>query len=234
MSAISNASANNALEEKGGKDENLLRLEEGLKQCAISLRAKPAGEMKRRSSSSIEDGVHDFNDYGRDSGSECGDSVLDAFAKGGHGYDTETEVAIPRKISSRDRFANKVLGRLNSRRAATAGLVFSRGHFLGDVSKMVARLLSSECQGDSVRDEDSSLNYGFGDTGEGNSMNDATDVSEMIIHESESDRLVVHSSTIAAGKDGCSVIVFPKSSLIPFLDEYPGLLLSLLGTQVVV
>jgi hypothetical protein len=39
---------------------------------------------------------------------------------------------------------------------------------------------------------------------------------------------------LTAGKDGCVVLVFPKASLIPFLDEFPGLLLSLLGTQVVV
>jgi hypothetical protein len=112
--------------------------------------------------------------------------------------------------------------------------VFSRGHFLGDVSKMVARLLSSEYQADMERDEDSSFAaYGFGDTSERNPDKDRMNV-HGTIHEAESDRLVVHSTTIAAGKDGCSVIVFPKSSLIPFLDEYPGLLLCLLGTQVVV
>jgi hypothetical protein len=43
-----------------------------------------------------------------------------------------------------------------------------------------------------------------------------------------------HTSTLIAGKEGCVVLVFEKASLIPFLDEYPGLLLSLLGTQVVV
>jgi CRP-like cAMP-binding protein len=56
----------------------------------------------------------------------------------------------------------------------------------------------------------------------------------MVIHEVDDDSHVVHSSTLTAGKDGCVVLVFPKSTLIPFLDDYPGLLLSLLGTQVVV
>jgi CRP-like cAMP-binding protein len=56
----------------------------------------------------------------------------------------------------------------------------------------------------------------------------------MVIHEQEGDSHIVHTSTLTAGKDGCVVLVFPKQSLIPFLDEYPGLLLSLLGTQVVV
>ena len=69
-----------------------------------------------------------------------------------------------RRRSSRDRFANKVLGRLYESRAFTAGLVFSRGHFLGDVSKMVAGLLAKK---DASADE-SSAQYGFG--GEGLSL----------------------------------------------------------------
>jgi hypothetical protein len=43
-----------------------------------------------------------------------------------------------------------------------------------------------------------------------------------------------HSSTLIAGKDGCVAFVFTKSNLIGFLDEYPGFLLSLLGTHAVV
>jgi len=58
-------------------------------------------------------------------------------------------------------------------------------------------------------------------------------VAEMVIHE-QGNHNIMHSSTLTAGKDGCVVLVFPKSSFGPFLDEYPGLLLSLLGTQVVV
>ena len=50
----------------------------------------------------------------------------------------------------------------------------------------------------------------------------------------DDDDLVVHNSTLTAGKDGCVVLVFPKSSLISFLDEHQGILLFLLGTQVVV
>ena len=53
----------------------------------------------------------------------------------------------------------------------------------------------------------------------------------MVIHEQEGDQHIVHSSTLAAGKDGCVVLVLSNSNLIPFLDEYPGLLLSL-GTYV--
>jgi len=139
-----------------------------------------------------------------------------------------------RRRSSRDRFANKVLGRLYSRRAFTAGLVFSRGHFLGDVSKMVAGNLSSEF--DKNEDDDFEGEYGFGEVNRERRVRraDSTHGIDSVIHEREGDEQVVHSSTLAAGKEGCLVLYFPKASLIPFLDEYPGLLLSLLGTQVVV
>jgi len=143
-----------------------------------------------------------------------------------------------RRRSSRDRFANKVLGRLYESRAFTAGLVFSRGHFLGDVSKMVAGLLAKK---DTTLD-DNSAHYGFGGEGaqygfggEGSSQDGLVSTSSlpMVINGGEEEH-VYHSSTLAAGKDGCVVLVFPKSNLIPFMDEHPGLLLSLLGTQVVV
>jgi len=142
--------------------------------------------------------------------------------------------SVIRRRSSRARYANKVLGRLYSRRAFTGGLVFSRGHFLGDVSKMVAGLLSSDALTD--LNEDYGANYGFGDKpGDASSPDRLTEsIAELIIHEQEGLHHIMHSSTLTAGKDGCVVLVFPKSSLIPFLDEYPGLLLSLLGTQVVV
>jgi hypothetical protein len=178
-----------------------------------------ARQVKRRSSgSSLDDVLSDLNDFAvrDDSGSEQGERIIEDRKK------------------VKERLASKVLGRLNNRRANTAGLVFSRGTFLGDVSKMVARLLSYDYDGDKLaRDEDSSFAYGFGDMSEPSVDRTGRSAHETI-HEAESDRLVVHNSTLAAGKDGCSVIVFPKSSLIPFLDEYPGLLLSLLGTQVVV
>lgn len=141
--------------------------------------------------------------------------------------------SMPRRRSSRARFANKVLGRLYSRRAFTGGLIFSRGHFLGDVSKMVAGLLSSSS--DQKGQDSSSPAYGFGDKAEGAKEPVYTDnLTDMVIHEQEGGGQIVHSSTLTAGNDGCVVLVFPKESLIPFLDEYPGLLLSLLGTQVVV
>jgi CRP-like cAMP-binding protein len=132
-----------------------------------------------------------------------------------------------RRRSSRARQANKVLGRLYNRRAFTEGLVFSRGHFLGDVSKMVAGLLSSDLATD-VQYEGPS--FGFGDHVEGSD----DPITQLTIQEEEGTEQVTHSSTLTAGKDGCVVLVFPKSSIIPFLDQYPGLLLSLLGTQVVV
>ena len=136
-----------------------------------------------------------------------------------------------RRRSSRERFANKQLERLYNRRAFTSGLVFSRGHFLGDISKMVAGLLSSAYGGNDshLNGDDESAQYGFGEKPEGDCQ---PPIREMIIHEHQGDQLIAHSSTLAAGKDGCVVLVFPKTSLIPLFDEYPGLLLSLLGTQV--
>lgn len=144
-----------------------------------------------------------------------------------------------RRRSSKARFANKVLGRLYSRRAFTHGLMFSRGHFLGDVSKMVAGVLSSDVS--SELNDESSPSYGFGEMSESGehgrrnsqSKEISLNVAEMVIHE-QGNHNIMHSSTLTAGKDGCVVLVFPKSSFGPFLDEYPGLLLSLLGTQVVV
>lgn len=129
-----------------------------------------------------------------------------------------------------DRVANKVLGRLYSRKRITSNLVFSRGHFLGDVSKMVAGLLTGGPKSDDLSGDDESFKYGYGDTPKITDSHDAV----ATIHEREGDEHIVHNSTLVAGKDGCVVLIFPKSKICPFLDEYPGLLLSLLGTQVVV
>jgi hypothetical protein len=141
--------------------------------------------------------------------------------------DRSRRTSVIRRRSSRARFANKVLVRLYNRRAFTGGLVFSRGHFLGDVSKMVAGLVATT----ELDEDESAPAYGFGDRDGSDRYENVTD---MIIHEKASDHHVMHSSTLTAGKDGCIVLVFPKISLTPFLDEFPGLLLSLLGTQVVI
>lgn len=141
---------------------------------------------------------------------------------------------VGRRRSSRDRNVNRQLHRLYKGRAFTAGLVFSKGHFLGDISKMVAGLLGSTYQGndDAFEADDNSGKYGFGEKNEGTNPFGGI-IGDYTIHEQEGDQNIVHSTTLAAGKDGCIVLVFPKPSLIMFLDEYPGLLLSLLGTQVV-
>lgn len=95
----------------------------------------------------------------------------------------------------RGRFANKVLMRLYSRRAYTSGIIFSRGSFLCDVSKIVS-----------------------GSVIAGNGGH---------VHTEH------HSSTTIAGEGGCDVIAIPKERLLSFLDENPGVLLSLLGTQAI-
>ena len=109
----------------------------------------------------------------------------------------------------RDKFANKVLARLYSRRAYTEHLIFSRGNFLSDTSRMVSGDLANI--GSPL---DTSSRSSFNASG-------GTD------HH-------CHTSNLIAGPRGCVVMVFPRSTLVPFLDSNPGVLLCLLGTQVVV
>jgi hypothetical protein len=140
-----------------------------------------------------------------------------------------TDFESGRRPSSKDRFANKVLGRLYNRRAFASGLVFSRGHFLGDIEKMVEGLLSStegEDFGRRAYDELEQFDL--------NENSDTLSLDTTTLYELDGSQHTAHTSTLAAGKDGCVVLILPKTSLIPFLDAHPGLLLSLLGTQVVV
>ena len=120
-----------------------------------------------------------------------------------------------------------------NRRAFASGLVFSRGHFLGDIEKMVEGLLSpghndlSETEM-RVDNYDELEQFGLGNN------DDALSLDTMTIHELEGGQHTAHNSTLAAGKDGCVVLTLPKLGLLPFLNDNPGFLLSLLGTQVVV
>lgn len=174
------------------------------------------------------DGSHEFESVDTEN-----ESHLDyAFGDEGEAGARSNRSSVIRRRSSHARKTNKVLGRLYNRRAFTSGLVFSRGHFLGDVSKMVAGLLASDL-GTEANNEDFPQ-YGFGDQVEGAEGNGKETITEQTIHEDEDNMHIIHTSTLTAGSDGCVALVFPKSSLIPFLDQYPGLLLSLLGTQVVV
>jgi hypothetical protein len=198
------------------------KLSRNLQKRADLLRGEPETSDASVASSADASGSEDSDHFQMD----CGDDM-----SAGSG---NKRSSLLRRRSSRARFANKVLGRLYSRRAFTGGLIFSRGHFLGDVSKMVAGLLSSEVAEPDAPSDDPFPVYGFGDKTEGSPDFLHENLTDMIIHEQEADSQILHSSTLTAGKEGCVVLVFPKASLIPFLDEYPGLLLSLLGTQVVV
>ena len=188
------------------------------RQCQGSTHSKPPA------------GIHGSSGHQRDDTfTQCEHALaeleMDAEAK-------ERRPSLTKRRSSRARFANKVLGRLYSRRAYSDGLVFGSGHFLGDVSKMVAGLVSSDAEslvgrgGDGDDCSSSVPAYGFGEN--------RSESKDITIYEHGVEEHLLHSSTLAAGKEGCVVLVFPRLSLIPFLDEYPGLLLSLLGTQVVV
>ena len=100
---------------------------------------------------------------------------------------------------------------------------------MGDIEKMVEGLLSSANEGEISAENNNGLtqSFGFGE------LDDALSLDTMTLHDTFGHHSV-HSSTLAAGKDGCVVMVLQKASLLPFLDAHPGLLLSLLGTQVVV
>jgi len=116
-----------------------------------------------------------------------------------------------RRGSVIDRLANKQLVTLYSRGSNSSDLVFSRGHFLGDVTIMMTGFL--------LHRVDSSVNV-YGDDGPE-------------LKEDEKSKLI-HDSTLVAGVDGCIVLEFSKSKLIPFFDDHPGLLLSFMGTHVVI
>jgi len=135
---------------------------------------------------------------------------------------------------SKRRFANKVLGRMYNRRAFAAGLVFSRGHFLGDIEKMVEGLLSPYLSTAAETDLTGIDNYD--DLGQSCFWESEVALSSetMTIQECEGEQSTTHTSTLAAGKDGCVVLTLPKLGLHLFLMDNPGFLLSLLGMQVVV
>jgi hypothetical protein len=97
-----------------------------------------------------------------------------------------------------------------SRRIVNGMEVLSRGHFLANVAEMIVK---------DVR-PDSGWGGGTRETpdGEGGSC-------------AGTGR---HSSTLRAGGNGAVVVRFGKGEFINFLDKHPGVLLSLLGTEIVV
>lgn len=116
-----------------------------------------------------------------------------------------------RRGSLTDRLANKQLVNMYSRGSNSSGLVFSRGHFLGDVTKMMAGFLLHRI--------DPNTNV-YTDGGGPQ-------------HSEERKSSLIHDSTLVAGSDGCIVLEFSKYKLIPFFDDHPGLLLGFMGTHVV-
>lgn len=217
--------------------EEYNRLSRGLQKWAERHESQGSGpgHARRRGSASTdaspELSLHDFCDstvvqeekqkQKQKRLAERKDSDLTNMSESSHRRQSDTKI----------RFANKVLGRLYNRRGIGGDLKFSKGHFLGDIEKMVHGLLSSDNDADPSRgDNNDELPplHGFGEN------DDALSQETMTIHELEDGQQACHSSTLAAGKDGCVVLILPKASLQPFLDEHPGWLLSLLGRQVMV
>jgi len=224
--------------------EEYQRLSRGLQKWAERNESQKADPDKRRRGSSSTDNspeisLHDFCDATIATTNDEKDKkhVGVTFSSSEISSETQNEfgssmtsVDNPQR-PSKNRFANKVLGRLYNRRAFAQGLVFSRGHFLGDIEKMVEGLLApTRNEADPNRDnyDEFDQQFGYGDN------EDALSFDTMTIHELEGGQHTAHNSTLAAGKDGCIVLILPKLSLIPFLDAHPGLLLSLLGTQAIV
>jgi hypothetical protein len=122
----------------------------------------------------------------------------------------------------RDRFANKILRKLYSRHAYTENLVFSRGNFLCDVTRMVSGDLAKNAYEDTVSTTTTTdhvtARRARSRSSTGSSMGD---------HH-------CHTSNLIAGPQGCVVMTFPRAALVSFLENNPGILLCLLGTQAVV
>lgn len=211
------------------------RLRKGLEKWAE--RQEQGADIQRRRGSSCSDHSPDVSLHDLCNASEVPDEGKIETRRESSGVSESNTPLAPADDSqrqlSKNRFANKVLGRLYNRRAFATGLVFSRGHFLGDIEKMVEGLLSSSNSytenDETYRYSDTLEQFGFGKDGDSMSL-DAMTIQEMEMGHNTP----AHSSTLAAGKDGCVVLILPKASLIPFLDAHPGLLLSLMGTQVLV
>jgi len=147
-------------------------------------------------------------------------------------YDIDLSPRDQRLKDSRDRFANIVLGRLYSRRSWTAGLTFSRGHFLCDTSRMLSGSFA-DSEGEAVLNSWNEFNSGKALFRHSRSWIEGATSDEPLRH-SPSTVHNAHSTNLIAGSDGCTVLVFPRKFLISFLDQQPGLLLSFLGTQAIV
>ena len=148
-------------------NQDYIKLSEGLQKRAVrlgatctlplSINAHERNIVERRPSGSDRSAFSD-------STSSTDEGDLDSVS-----FKDNTTVS-ERRRSSIDRFANKQLVRLYNRRSFTAGLIFSQGHFLGDISKMMAGLLSSSGYpsyfDDDTWEEQSGI-YGFGESNEG-------------------------------------------------------------------
>ena len=98
-----------------------------------------------------------------------------------------------------------IVGRQFNRRVVSNKEILRRGHFLSNVAEMILQ------PGDGTR------KWSVGE--------------ELVNCGSGTGR---HCSTLRAGSDGCIVVRFSKDSFIAFLDCHPGVLLSLLGTEIIV
>ena len=122
------------------------------------------------------------------------------------------QMPIARRKSTKQRLTNKIFSRLYIREELFDDFLFSRGNFLGDVSRIVGDLANAASLIRSTRRLDN--------------MNSS-------VHgKKQADER--YRSTLVAGPDGCVAVSISKANLRKYLDNNPGLLLCLLGTEVVV
>jgi hypothetical protein len=190
------------------KNVDLVKLTAGLQERVDQLGGRRYSDSTTTEKSECSDSSYTFASLFRNDSSqwECEGSV----AIGGRRRSCR-RASRSRRGSVIDRLANKQLVNLYSRGSNSSDLVFSRGHFLGDVTKMMAGFL--------LHGVDPTVNV-YDDGGP-----------ELNVDEKSK---LIHDSTLVAGVDGCIVLEFSKSKLIPFFDDHPGLLLSFMGTHVVI
>jgi len=138
-------------------------------------------------------------------------------------YENEVEVSFRSNQDSKscdsnnscvDYMNNQMLEQLFIKKCDTQGLILSRGHFLGDISKMMGSRIHENVEGTRSSSFASS---------------ERTSSGQLSLHDD-----ISHSSSVSAGRDGCVVVVFPSTTLVPYLDKNPCVLFSLHATQVLI
>ena len=132
-------------------------------------------------------------------------------------FDASTDASVSdgkvaRRKSTKQRLTNKIFSRLYITEERYNDFLFTRGNFIGDVSRIVGDLAYAASLARSTRRLD-------------NTNND-------LLGKKQIDER--YQSSLIAGENGCVAVSISKANLKKYLDNNPGLLLCLVGTEVVV